>query len=83
DGRWWYESLSGAAPSAWMIDALADAVSTRPCEVLWEDADRDAHRRGVSACLDAIAAGEVYQACVCTQFRGRVTGSPADFFVDG
>ncbi|MGV0722856.1 aminodeoxychorismate synthase component I [Mycolicibacterium elephantis] len=82
DGRWWYESLSGAAPSAWMIDALADAAPTRPCEVLWEDADRDAHRGGVSACLDAIAAGEVYQACVCTQFRGRVTGSPADFFVD-
>ena len=34
------------------------------------------------ACLEAIAAGEVYQACVCTQFTGRVTGSAADFFAD-
>ena len=34
------------------------------------------------ACLDAIGAGEVYQACVCTQIAGRVTGSPVDFFAD-
>jgi para-aminobenzoate synthetase component 1 len=36
----------------------------------------------VLACLDAIAAGEVYQACVCTQFTGTVTGPPVDFFAD-
>ena len=48
----------------------------------WDDADRDAHRAGVLACLEAIAAGEVYQACVCTQFTGthrtarRSTSSP-------
>jgi para-aminobenzoate synthetase component 1 len=46
----------------------------------------------VQACLAAIAAGEVYQACVCTQFVGRIdTGAaaaatsstaPIDFFVD-
>ena len=34
------------------------------------------------ACLDAIAAGEVYQACVCTQFVGQVSGAPVDFFAD-
>ena len=37
---------------------------------------------GYSACLEAIAAGEVYQACVCTQFVGRLDGAPVDFFVD-
>ncbi|BBY82154.1 aminodeoxychorismate synthase component I [Mycolicibacterium pulveris] len=82
DGQWWYESLSGTALSAWVADALAGPVASSPCEVVWEEADRDAHRRGVSACLDTIAAGEVYQACVCTQFRGRIAGAPADFFVD-
>ncbi|MGV0642201.1 aminodeoxychorismate synthase component I [Mycolicibacterium sp. XJ879] len=82
DGRWWYESLSGAGLSGWVIDALGTEVTSRRCEVVWDEADRDAHRRGVSACLDAITAGEVYQACVCTQFRGRVTGSPVDYFVD-
>src|SRR5579884_2914165 len=28
------------------------------------------------------AAGEVYQACVCTQFTGSLAGAPLDFFVD-
>jgi para-aminobenzoate synthetase component 1 len=37
----------------------------------------------VLACLEAIAAGEVYQACVCTQFTGTVAGAPLDFFIDG
>jgi para-aminobenzoate synthetase component 1 len=36
----------------------------------------------VLACLAAIAAGEVYQACVCTRFTGRLRGTPLDFFVD-
>ena len=50
--------------------------------IAWGEADREAHRRGVLACLEAIAAGEVYQACVCTQFVGRIDGAPIDFFVD-
>ena len=51
-------------------------------DIAWGDADRDAHRRGVLDCLEAIAAGEIYQACVCTQFAGRIDGAPIDFFVD-
>jgi len=47
------------------------------------DADREAHRRGVLECLEAIAAGEIYQACVCTQFAGRLDGAPVDVFVEG
>ena len=49
----------------------------------WDAADRQAHRAGVLACLEAIRAGEVYQACVCTQFAGTFTGEPLDFFIDG
>jgi para-aminobenzoate synthetase component 1 len=33
-------------------------------------------------CLEAIVAREVYQACVCTQFAGRLDGSTVDFFVE-
>jgi para-aminobenzoate synthetase component 1 len=36
----------------------------------------------VRECLEAIAAGEVYQACVCTQFSGRLHGKPIDFFAE-
>jgi para-aminobenzoate synthetase component I len=84
DGQWWYESLSGASMPDWLSAALAAAPApARECRIDWEAADRPAHRDGVLACLDAIGAGEVYQACVCTQFAGTVAGSPLDFFLDG
>jgi para-aminobenzoate synthetase component 1 len=84
DGQWWYESLSGASIADWLSAALAAAPApARECRVDWQVADRPAHRGGVLACLDAIGAGEVYQACVCTQFAGTVAGSPLDFFLDG
>ena len=82
DGQWWYENLSGAPLSAWVVKALQTHETPRPVDVVWGDADRKAHRRGVLECLEAIAAGEVYQACVCTQFAGRLSGKPIDFFVD-
>lgn len=82
DGRWWYESLSGAGLPDWVGDAVAQPAAAGAYEIAWGDADRDAHRAGVQACLEAIAGGEVYQACVCTQFAGRIDGAPVDFFVD-
>ncbi len=83
DRKWWYESLSGAPMPAWLTQALAAPVSARPYRVDWDAADREAHRGGVRACLEAIRAGEVYQACVCTQFAGTIAGEPLDFFIDG
>jgi len=82
DGQWWYESLSGTPLSTWVADAVRSRVPPRECSIAWGDADRDAHRRGVLECLEAIAAGEIYQACVCTQFDGRPEGAPVDFFVE-
>ena len=81
-GQWWYESLSGAPLSKLIADILRTGVPPREYSIVWGEADRDAHRRGVLECLEAIAAGEIYQACVCTQFAGHLNGSPADFFVD-
>ncbi|MBO0865472.1 MAG: aminodeoxychorismate synthase component I [Mycobacterium sp.] len=83
DGQWWYESLSGARMPAWLADALAAPVPVRACQIDWDAADRTAHRDGVLACLAAIRDGEVYQACVCTQFTGTVDGASLDFFIDG
>jgi para-aminobenzoate synthetase component 1 len=83
DGQWWYESLSGAPMPDWLTAALAAPPSpARDCRIDWGAADRATHRGGVLSCLEAIRAGEVYQACVCTQFNGSVTGAPLDFFVD-
>ncbi|MDT5103292.1 MAG: para-aminobenzoate synthetase component [Mycobacterium sp.] len=82
DGTWWYESLSGKPAPSWLAGALTADVPQSSCHVDWGDADRVAHQAGVLACLEAIAAGEVYQACVCTQFVGAVRGAPVDFFAE-
>lgn len=81
-GSWWYESLSGASMPEWIADCLGAASAPAPWRIAWTPPDRDVHRAGVLACLEAIAAGEVYQACVCTQFFGVSTGAPVDFFGD-
>ena len=87
DRQWWYESLSGAPMPNWLAQALAaptpPSAPARPYRIDWDAADRRAHRDGVLACLEAIRAGEVYQACVCTQFAGTIAGEPLDFFTDG
>jgi len=82
DTQWWYESLSGAPLSDWVAEAMQKHSAPRHCDITWGEADRDAHRRGVLECLEAIAAGEIYQACVCTQFAGRLHGTPVDFFIE-
>jgi para-aminobenzoate synthetase component 1 len=82
DMQWWYESLSGAPLSDWVAEAMQKHSGPRHCDITWGEADRDAHRRGVLECLEAIAAGEIYQACVCTQFAGRLDGTPVDFFIE-
>ena len=53
-----------------------------PWAIDWVEPDRDVHHAGVLACLEAIAAGEVYQACVCTQYVGALRGMPFYFFAD-
>jgi para-aminobenzoate synthetase component I len=82
DGHWWYESLSGAPLPVWVADAVRSRVPAREHAIAWGEADRFAHRHGVLECLEAIAAGEVYQACVCTQYGGRLEGAPVEFFVE-
>lgn len=82
DCRWWFESLSGQDAPEWLCAALTGAVPAGVCEIHWEEPDLVSHQSGVSSCLDAIGAGEIYQACVCTQFTGTVAGDPVDFFAD-
>jgi para-aminobenzoate synthetase component 1 len=83
DGHWWYESMTDEPLPAWVAEAIRNPLRASTFNITWGEADRDAHRRGVLDCLEAIAAGEIYQACVCTQFAGTIDGAPIDFFVDG
>ena len=81
-GVWWYETLTGATIPGWIIAAVDNAGGHGSCDIIWQQPSADQHRTAVLSCLDAIRAGEVYQACVCTQFTGSVRGSPLHFFAD-
>ncbi len=82
DECWWYESLLDEDCPDWILQALTHPRDPAPWFIDWTAPDRDHHRIAVNRCLEAIAAGEVYQACVCTQFRGALAGDPLDFFAD-
>lgn len=80
---WWFESLSGRPCPPDLRDAVRFGDAARHWEIDWTPPDRAAHLAAVRACLAAIAAGEVYQTCVCTRFTGELRGSAVDLFADG
>ena len=82
EGCWWYESLTDATLPGWIAAALVAAPPRLEWEIDWAEPDYDQHQHRVRSCLEAIGAGEIYQACVCTQFTGTVDGSTLDFFAD-
>ncbi|MGF7121361.1 MULTISPECIES: aminodeoxychorismate synthase component I [unclassified Rhodococcus (in: high G+C Gram-positive bacteria)] len=82
-GCWWFESLTDLSCPDDLTAAVREPVAQpQPWQIDWIDPDRRAHRHGVEACLDAIARGDVYQACVCARFHGTSSGAPVDFFAD-
>ena len=84
DGCWWYETLTDTpCPPDLAAAALDPRPEPRTWSMRWTPPDRASHHDNVEACKDAIRAGEVYQACICTQFTGQITGRPADLFADG
>ena len=82
-GCWWFESLAGQPIPSWVATALSTPPAAAGWAIEWESPDARRHRDGVLSCLAAIRAGEIYQACVCTQFTGTLTGSALEFFADG
>lgn len=81
-GCWWFESLLDEPCPAGLRAAITEAPPTGFWSIDWQAPSREAHRAAVLDCLDNIAAGEIYQACVCTAYTGRAEGSPLDFFAD-
>ncbi|MEO9330431.1 aminodeoxychorismate synthase component I [Gordonia aurantiaca] len=81
DGEW---SVRGSGIPDWARAALdaPPGVAGEPTSTEWSAPHRDPHLVAVEQCLEAIRAGEVYQACVCTRFTGALTGTPVDFFAD-
>ncbi|MFT4127320.1 MAG: aminodeoxychorismate synthase component I [Gordonia sp. (in: high G+C Gram-positive bacteria)] len=88
EGVWEHLSTGGVPLPAW-VRACLDGPDPRAAEpamfawsARWTPPDKQPHIDAIEACLAAIRAGEVYQACVCTRFTGRVDGSPVGFYAD-
>lgn len=73
-------------PSRSMVEQVrsgaTNRVDTPPWTAEWTPPEREPHLAAVAACREAIADGEVYQACICTRFTGRLAGSPHRYFAD-
>lgn len=88
-GQWWFEALSTAEPADALVDELAGLVAgnDEPPRT-WQAGpvlapDAEAHRKAVSACVEEIAAGEIFQANICSRFRMPFEGDPVEVFAAG
>ncbi|ADG98694.1 para-aminobenzoate synthase, subunit I [Segniliparus rotundus DSM 44985] len=81
EGLWWFESLDDKPCPNRLREAVREGGSAGPFACSWTPPDQGAHEQSVRACLAAIAEGEIYQACVTTNFTGELQGDPMDFFL--
>ncbi|PXW30273.1 UNVERIFIED_CONTAM: para-aminobenzoate synthetase component 1 [Williamsia faeni] len=81
-GTWWWTSVTGQPCPDWVRAALGENHHS-DWSVHWSPPQQAPHVAAIDDCLDAIRAGEVYQACICTRFTGHVEGSVAHFYADG
>lgn len=89
-GTWWFEALVGDdQPAPADLAAKYDAVLCgRVVRRGWTPstlrrAHADDHRTAVKNCVQAIEAGELFQANVCTRFSGPFDGEPRELFAEG
>jgi para-aminobenzoate synthetase component 1 len=76
DGVWWFETVTNDNPDLALRDELAVLVSatTDPPAAPWRAgrlhrSPAALYRKTVRACIEAIAAGEIFQANICTRFE--------------
>jgi len=91
DGCWWFEALATAAREealdrrlAVLRERLAAGAGPRPFELGALVPARGAaarHLAAVRACVERIAAGELFQANLCLRLEARFRGSAADAFL--
>lgn len=89
-GRWWFESLDGSTAAAAELAAELQELLLEPeleprgwTPSALHRPDGAAHTKAVLATCEAIAAGELYQANICTRFSGKFDGDPVELFAAG
>jgi len=87
DGTWWLESLrADDERDARIVETLrAGAASPQTYEVgtFEMTPTPDAHRAALSTVLEHIAAGDIFQANLCTRLEAPFSGDPLDVFCAG
>ena len=87
-GQWWFEALCAGEPARELYTELRDVAGGDEPPQSWEAGpvarpDADQHRKAVHACVEEIAAGEIFQANVCSRFSIPFTGSTSALFAAG
>ncbi|MCI2420666.1 aminodeoxychorismate synthase component I [Saccharopolyspora sp. K220] len=86
-GQWWFEALGAAEPG--LVAELAEVVAAGdPPQAAWEAGpvgrpDADQHGKAVRGCVEEIAAGEIFQANICSRFTVPFRGDPLEVFAAG
>ncbi len=87
DGTWWLESLAAdEVRDARIIETLrAGSADPQTYEVgtFEMTPTPDAHRAALSTVLEHIAAGDIFQANLCTRLEAPFSGDPLDVFCAG
>ncbi len=85
-GQWWFEALDPARGDD-RLPELAERLAARPpaprrfsCGAFVSRPGRAAHAAAVRECTRYIAAGDLYQANICTRLEGAIEGEPLDLF---
>ncbi|WP_188110686.1 chorismate-binding protein [Aeromicrobium ginsengisoli] len=86
DGTWWLESLKpDAERDARIIDILRGSAAAQAYEVgtFEMTPTPEAHRAALATVLEHIAAGDIFQANLCTRLEAPFRGDPLDVFCTG
>ncbi len=86
-GQWWFEALGAAEPR--LVAELAEVVAASdPPQAAGQAGpvgrpDADQHCKAVRGCVEEIAAGEIFQANICSRFAVPFRGDPLEVFAAG
>jgi len=86
DGTWWLESLAlDAERDARIIETLRGHATRQAYEVgtFEMTPSPEAHRAALATVLERIAAGDIFQANLCTRLEASFSGDPLDVFSAG
>ncbi len=87
-GQWWFEALHDDERMRAVFATLEDIADDGGSPGTWTAGpvvtpDPDEHCKAVRSCIEEIAAGEIFQANICSRFSLPFEGDPLEVFAAG